>query len=222
MALIGHGSKLVIVGPHGGSAVNVDLDCQSIDTGSNKVDTPESTSMLSPGTARTFEPGLEDPGEITVKFFFDPTSAAQLALATAKGKKYDFKIVYPGGIWQEAGMGIAQGHDTNIPDDKNITRTVKIKKDSIWVETEAAPSALSYTSPFSHASGSAITPLAPTVTGAVDTYSVSPALPAGLAISSSTGIISGTPTTPTAGADYTVTATNTGGNTTAVVHITIT
>jgi DNA-binding beta-propeller fold protein YncE len=55
--------------------------------------------------------------------------------------------------------------------------------------------------------------------GAVTSYTVSPALPAGLSLSASTGDISGTPTAVTPQAKYTVTATNTGGTATAVVLI---
>jgi len=86
----------------------------------------------------------------------------------------------------------------------------------------AAPSALSYTSPNSFAANSAITPLSPTVTGTVTTYSVSPALPTGLSLNTTTGVISGTPTSATTQATYTVTASNIGGSTTFGVVITVT
>ena len=52
-------------------------------------------------------------------------------------------------------------------------------------------------------------------------YTVSPALPAGLSLSASTGIISGTPTAVTATASYTVTASNSAGSTTASLTITV-
>jgi len=87
----------------------------------------------------------------------------------------------------------------------------------------AAPSALSYSSnPATYTKGSAITNNTPTSGGgAVVSYSVSPALPAGLTLNTSTGVISGTPTTLTAIAIYTITATNTGGSTPASVGITV-
>lgn len=53
------------------------------------------------------------------------------------------------------------------------------------------------------------------------TFSVSPALPAGLSINSSTGKISGTPTTATASKSYTVTATTTAPSQTATTAVTI-
>ena len=53
----------------------------------------------------------------------------------------------------------------------------------------------------------------PTVTGTFLSYSVSPALPAGLTINSSSGIISGKPTEISSETDYTVTAANVSGST---------
>jgi uncharacterized repeat protein (TIGR01451 family) len=85
------------------------------------------------------------------------------------------------------------------------------------------PSGLSYTTATAvYIKGTAITPNSPTSTGgAVTSYSVSPALPAGLSLSASTGIISGTPTAVTATASYTVTASNSAGSTTATLTITV-
>jgi DNA-binding beta-propeller fold protein YncE len=85
------------------------------------------------------------------------------------------------------------------------------------------PSGLSYTTATAvYIKGTAITPNNPTSTGgAVTAYSVSPALPAGLSLSASTGIISGTPTAVTATASYTVTASNSAGSTTATLTITV-
>ena len=51
---------------------------------------------------------------------------------------------------------------------------------------------------------------AATATSGTLAYSVSPALPAGLSINATTGLISGTPTTATASASYTVTASTAG------------
>ena len=88
--------------------------------------------------------------------------------------------------------------------------------------TPAAPSNLSYTpSTISGTVEVAISSLTPTVTGTVDTYSVSPALPSGLSINATSGVISGTPTAIAASATYTVTAANEGGSTTATVTVTV-
>jgi hypothetical protein len=84
-----------------------------------------------------------------------------------------------------------------------------------------APSALSYPAPPAFRVGTAITALAPTVTGNVSTYSVSPTLPAGLALNTTSGVISGTPTSISATANYVITASNTSGSTTHSLAITV-
>jgi hypothetical protein len=87
---------------------------------------------------------------------------------------------------------------------------------------DSAPAGLSYTSPVTYVTGSAITPNVPSsIGGAVTSYGVSPALPAGLTLNTTTGVISGTPTVVTAAATYTVTATNGAGSTTTGVNITV-
>ena len=86
-----------------------------------------------------------------------------------------------------------------------------------------APSGLSYTAgALVDTKGVAITPDSPTSSGGTATsYSVSPALPAGLSLNSGTGIVSGTPSTVTAQASYTVTAYGAGGSTTTILSITV-
>jgi 6-phosphogluconolactonase (cycloisomerase 2 family) len=84
-----------------------------------------------------------------------------------------------------------------------------------------APSGLSYPTPPTFLVGHAISPLSPKVTGTVSGYSVSPALPAGLNLSASTGVIFGTPTAMTSTASYKIEASNSGGNTTATIVLTI-
>ncbi|MBS1799782.1 MAG: putative Ig domain-containing protein [Acidobacteria bacterium] len=85
-----------------------------------------------------------------------------------------------------------------------------------------APTNLSYArSPITATVGKAFTPDLPLVTGVVSSYTVSPALPAGMTLDSTNGVIAGTPTSITASANYTITATNSGGSTTATVAIVV-
>ncbi|MHC4341210.1 MAG: CHRD domain-containing protein [Planctomycetota bacterium] len=86
----------------------------------------------------------------------------------------------------------------------------------------APPANLSYTTPVNYVTGAAITPNQPTSTGGpIDSYAITPTLPAGLNFNTSTGIISGTPTATSAAKDYTVTATNTAGDADATVNISV-
>jgi 6-phosphogluconolactonase (cycloisomerase 2 family) len=84
-----------------------------------------------------------------------------------------------------------------------------------------APSGLSYPTAPTFLVGQTISPLSPKVTGTVSTYSVSPALPAGLTLNGSTGVISGTPTGVTSAASYKIEASNSGGNTIATIILTV-
>ncbi len=82
------------------------------------------------------------------------------------------------------------------------------------VPGSTTPTGLSYSVAATYNVGSAITAVTPVLaTGDSVQYSVSPALPAGLTINASTGVLSGTPTTETDSASYVVTATNLGGST---------
>ncbi len=85
------------------------------------------------------------------------------------------------------------------------------------------PSALAYlVNPAAYTVGQAITPNPPSHGGgAVDTYTVSPALPVGLALNATSGILSGTPTAVTPSYVYTVRATNAAGSTTVQLTLAV-
>jgi len=86
--------------------------------------------------------------------------------------------------------------------------------------TSSAPTGLSYTSSSINGTvGAEIASLTPTVAGSGITYSIDPALPTGLLLNPTTGVISGTPSVTSASAIYTVSATNVGGSTTTTLTI---
>ena len=87
----------------------------------------------------------------------------------------------------------------------------------------SAPAALTYSlNPASYKVASLITPNSPMTTGGAPTsYSITPTLPAGLAFSTATGVITGTPTAVSAAASYTVTATNSSGSAQTSLSITV-
>ncbi len=69
--------------------------------------------------------------------------------------------------------------------------------------------------------GIPITPDLPTVTGTVEEYTISPALPANLTLNAATGALSGTPAVASGLTTYTVTARNGSGSTTTTVQIAV-
>jgi sugar lactone lactonase YvrE/predicted secreted Zn-dependent protease len=92
----------------------------------------------------------------------------------------------------------------------------------ITINTAGTKPAISYTTPQTYTVGTVITPLQPTNTGSpVTSYSISPNLPNGLVLNTTTGVISGTSTVATPAATYTVTGTNTGGSSSTIISITI-
>ena len=85
------------------------------------------------------------------------------------------------------------------------------------------PKTLGYSSPSSvFTKGNAATPNTPVVTGGkASSYSVIPALPAGLTLDEATGVISGTPTELMSSTNFTLSANNSGGSATSIVSISV-
>ncbi|MDA8610547.1 putative Ig domain-containing protein, partial [Euryarchaeota archaeon] len=91
---------------------------------------------------------------------------------------------------------------------------------NLWV-TMIAPSIAYSGSPFTFNQDVAISSITPSNSGDSATWSISPSLPNGLNIDSSTGVISGTPTVTASSASYVITATNSGGSDTATISMTV-
>ncbi|MDZ4724525.1 MAG: Ig domain-containing protein [Leptospira sp.] len=88
--------------------------------------------------------------------------------------------------------------------------------------TEVPPTSLNYPgNPFVFTKYIAISPVNPSVQGNVLSYSVSPALPAGLSIDPNTGQLHGTPTTSVSLTNYIVTASNLAGSMNFTLNITV-
>lgn len=133
----------------------------------------------------------------------------------------------PAGLSLNASSGAITGTPTAAASQASYVVTASNAKgsttSSVQIDVKiASPSSLAYSvSTIMATIGVAITPDTPTVTGTVSSYAVSPALPAGLVIDPTTGIISGTPTTISPQASYTVTATNSSGSTIAAITIAV-
>jgi hypothetical protein len=90
------------------------------------------------------------------------------------------------------------------------------------ITTILAKPTIVYNTPQNYTVNTAISSLSPFSTGGAPvSYAISPALPTGLTMSTTTGIITGTPTVTTASATYTVTATNTAGSGTAAINLAV-
>src|SRR5205085_192043 len=133
---------------------------------------------------------------------------------------YSVSPALPAGLSLNTSTGVITGTPTTLAPTGGYTVTATNTGGSTTATVtitvnDVAPSVLTYSSnPATYTKGTAITANTPTSSdGAVVSYSVSPALPAGLSLNTSTGVITGTPTAVKATAGYTVTATNTGGRT---------
>ena len=143
---------------------------------------------------------------------------------------YSVSPALPAGLSLNTSTGVISGTPTTVTATATYTVTATNSAGGttvgLAVTVNAAvtsPSGLAYSvSPAVYTVGVAISANTPSSSGgAVTSYSVSPALPAGLSLNTSTGVISGTPTTVTATATYTVTATNSAGGTTVGLAVTV-
>ena len=156
---------------------------------------------------------------------------ANVAAILGSATRYDVSPALPLGLTLNA----ASGNITGTPSvaAASTAYTITAYGDSVWSTTASlnltvnasvtAPTNLVYApDSLGFKKDIAIAAWTPTVTGTVTTWSINPALPAGLVFSTSTGAITGTPTVTTAfSGSFTVTAANGTGSTTKVIKMTI-
>ena len=146
--------------------------------------------------------------------------------ATGSPVSYAISPSLPGGLSINSGTGIISGIPTGSSAQTSYTIT------ATYAGTVTATASISITvstptisysgSPFTFNAGNAISSLSVTATGSPVGYAVSPILPAGLSLNTTTGTISGTPTTGSAATSYTITASYAGSVTaTATISITV-
>jgi hypothetical protein len=125
---IGHGLKFEY-GDGATTEVFTELKgTTDVQFGSGKVDTLDSTTMGTTGNARTYQGGLEDPGDVTIKGDYLPGETTQTAMIGKKdGALHNFKVIYAGTIATESFAGIVVSFDKSVPLDKNAEFTCKIK-----------------------------------------------------------------------------------------------
>ena len=141
---------------------------------------------------------------------------------------YAVNPALPSGLSLNITTGIISGTPATAQAPSNYTITGSNIAGSVQatlsIEIIAPPSALSYaTSNANYPIGGMITSNTPASSGGVPMqYAIAPSLPTGLSIDVKTGVISGTPTAAAAATQYTVTASNLAGSTTAFLSITVT
>ena len=152
---------------------------------------------------------------------------ADLATANAQGNNASVFVAQ----WQQTATATLNAVDAvgagnhlveaSYPGDADFTGSVSATVTLAGVTLP--PSGLAYAvNPAVYTVGTAITANTPSSSGgAVTAYAVSPALPAGLSLNTSTGAIAGTPTASAALATYTVTATNAAGEATVGLVLTV-
>jgi len=157
------------------------------------------------------DPSVNVPG---TKFNWSPTNCVITSDATSPTITFTAGSANVDGSAQNMQLQCQVTNPANTP--AVDTQTVTIPVNAI------PPAGLSYPAKtLTFYQGLAIQTQSPAVTGAVQAYAVSPALPAGLVLDPLLGTLTGTPTALASVANYTVTATNSGGNTTAVLNIAV-
>jgi hypothetical protein len=101
------------------------------------------------------------------------------------------------------------------------TNSLGTAKDTLRLSVVAATLSINYTATVSYLAGAAIAPLTPSMTGQADSFTVAPALPAGLILNKTSGAVTGAPSAATAAANYVVTATNGSGSVKDTINITV-
>ena len=132
----------------------------------------------------------------------------------------------PSGLSLNTTTGIISGTPTTAQSNTSYTLTATNSGGSSTVVLSISvivipPSNLSYgIATLNLIKDVAMTAITPTASGSpVSSYSVSPSLPAGLNLNSTSGVINGTPTTLQSSTTYTITATNSAGSTTINLSI---
>ncbi|MEM7181395.1 MAG: putative Ig domain-containing protein [Spirochaetota bacterium] len=132
----------------------------------------------------------------------------------------------PDGLVLDTSTCTLSGTPTTLQDAGTYTITANNSSGSTTAEISITisadpPSDLTYSgSPYSYTNGTAISTATPSYSGSISSCSVSPSLPTGLSLSS-TCALSGTPTADQSTTDYTITASNAYGSTTATINITV-
>jgi hypothetical protein len=133
----------------------------------------------------------------------------------------------PAGLSMGAATGIISGTPTTVTAKTSYTVTASNAAGSttamVAIAVNDVAATIAYASPYySFTTGVIAQTITPTSRGgSIVSWSVAPALPAGLSFDTATGAIGGTPTAGMSAAAFVVTATNSGGNSTAKLTLAV-
>ncbi len=187
-------------------------------------------------TSGTFTLTVIDPEPGT--FIYNPASIVATkgvtvinAVPTISGgavDSYSITPALPAGVSLNTTTGVISGTPTVLLTTTIFTITASNTGGSTsgtftLTVNDVAPSGLSYaSSPVIATKGVTVINAVPTISGGeVVSYSITPALPAGVSLNTTTGVISGTPTVLLTTTVFTITASNSGGSTSGTFTLTV-
>lgn len=165
----------------------------------------------------------------TARTPFPAVVGEAIALTPAVSGSIDGYVVDPAlppGLSLNGLTGVISGTPTRASEAASFAITATYRGShntfSLVLSVTEPPSHLSYPNPVEGTVGAAITPLTPRIAGTVEHYSVTPALPAGVVLDRTSGLIAGTPSVARTLAPYTITASSQAGNTSFIFLLAVT
>jgi hypothetical protein len=174
---------------------------------------------LRPPAAFSYNGSVAFPAVVGVAISLAPT-------VTGPADSYSVTPALPPGLSLSQRNGVVSGTPTRASGQAAYTITASNAGGSasfrLALSVTRPPSGLSYASPVQTIVGMAITPLAPAIAGEVVSYDIVPALPPGLMLDNSSGMISGTPRVAGILMPYRITARSFAGRTSFVLELAVT